>query len=470
MTLPVKQMGMTLAPFDQPLPVLRIQPSLAQGIKTMPDSLVKLPTLPATTGIQERWLQLMMDPQLDMLGMQALMDRYGHQAMAGMSMNHGAMGGGDMKGMDHGNMKGMEKGGMQGMDHGNMKGMDHGSMAGMDHGGAQGKAKPFDFSHGNMINGKAFDMTKPMFAAKRGQYEKWTISGEGDMMLHPFHIHGTQFRILSENGKPPAASQRLEGHGARRRVAQRSAGALRPSGQQRTCVHGPLPPAGARRYRHDDGLHRRRMIAARRSGGGALASPPAKGYAKLCAFLPATDLNTMKHTVDVMISEQEVKTRIAELGRQITEHYRDSGSDMVLVGLLRGSFMFMADLCRAIDVPHEVDFMTASSYGSGMSTTRDVKILKDLDEDIRGKDVLIVEDIIDSGNTLNKVREILALRGPKSLAICTLLDKPERREVQVPVEYVGFSIPDEFVVGYGIDYAQRYRHLPYVGKVVLLDE
>ena len=162
-----------------------------------------------------------------------------------------------------------------------------------------------------------------------------------------------------------------------------------------------------------------------------------------------------------MISEQEVKTRIAELGRQITEHYRDSGSDMVLVGLLRGSFMFMADLCRAIDVPHEVDFMTASSYGSGMSTTR---------EDIRGKDVLIVEDIIDSGNTLNKVREILALRGPKSLAICTLLDKPERREVQVPVEYVGFSIPDEFVVGYGIDYAQRYRHLPYVGKVVLLDE
>lgn len=207
-TLPVKQMGMTLAPFDRPLPVLRIQPSLAQGIKTMPDSLVKLPTLPATTGIQERWLQLMMDPQLDMLGMQALMDRYGHQAMAGMSMNHGATGAGDMKGMDHGNMKGMEKGSMQGMDHGDMssmKGMDHGRMAGMDHGGAQGNAKPFDFSHGNMINGKAFDMNKPMFAAKRGQYEKWTISGEGDMMLHPFHIHGTQFRILSENGKPPAA-------------------------------------------------------------------------------------------------------------------------------------------------------------------------------------------------------------------------------------------------------------------------
>ncbi|MEM0673912.1 hypoxanthine phosphoribosyltransferase [Dickeya oryzae] len=174
----------------------------------------------------------------------------------------------------------------------------------------------------------------------------------------------------------------------------------------------------------------------------------------------------MKHTVEVMISELEVKTRVAELGRQISEHYRDSTSDMVLVGLLRGSFVFMADLCRAIDHSHEVDFMTASSYGSGMSSTRDVKILKDLDEDIRGKDVLIVEDIIDSGNTLSKVREILQLRVPKSLAICTLLDKPSRREVPVPVEWVGFSIPDEFVVGYGIDYAQHYRHLPFIGKVI----
>ncbi|MFD1804068.1 hypoxanthine phosphoribosyltransferase [Mixta tenebrionis] len=178
----------------------------------------------------------------------------------------------------------------------------------------------------------------------------------------------------------------------------------------------------------------------------------------------------MKHTVEVMISEAEIRNRIAELGQQITEHYRDSGSDMVLVGLLRGSFMFMADLCRTIDVSHEVDFMTASSYGSGMSSTRDVKILKDLDEDIRGKDVLIVEDIIDSGNTLSRVSEILRLREPKSLAICTLLDKPSRREVEVKVDYVGFSIPDEFVVGYGIDYAQRYRHLPYIGKVVMLEE
>ncbi|OSN04872.1 hypoxanthine phosphoribosyltransferase [Lonsdalea iberica] len=174
----------------------------------------------------------------------------------------------------------------------------------------------------------------------------------------------------------------------------------------------------------------------------------------------------MKHTVDVMISEQDIKARVTELGRQISAHYQNSQSDMVLVGLLRGSFIFMADLCRTLEVSHEVDFMTASSYGNSMNSTRDVKILKDLDEDIRGKDVLIVEDIIDSGNTLSRVREILQLRGPKSLAICTLLDKPSRREVDVPVEWVGFSIEDEFVVGYGIDYAQHYRHLPYIGKVI----
>ena len=178
----------------------------------------------------------------------------------------------------------------------------------------------------------------------------------------------------------------------------------------------------------------------------------------------------MKHTVEVMIPEAEIKARIADLGRQICEHYKDSGSEGVLVGVWRRCLMCMGDRCLKVQVKHKAGFMTASSYGSGMSTTRDVKILKDLDEDIRGKDVLIVEDIIDSGNTLSKVREILSLREPKSLAICTLLDKPDRREVQVPVEFVGFSIPDEFVVGYGIDYAQRYRHLPYVGKVVLLDE
>ncbi|HAS6348106.1 hypoxanthine phosphoribosyltransferase [Vibrio sp. IRLE0018] len=173
----------------------------------------------------------------------------------------------------------------------------------------------------------------------------------------------------------------------------------------------------------------------------------------------------MKHTVEVMISEQTVQERVRELGRQITEHYQGS-EDLVLVGLLRGSFVFMADLARAIELTHQVDFMTASSYGNTMESSRDVRILKDLDDDIKGKDVLIVEDIIDTGNTLNKIKEILSLREPKSIEICTLLDKPSRREVPVPVKWVGFEIPDEFVVGVGIDYAQKYRHLPFIGKVV----
>ncbi|EKF9689712.1 hypoxanthine phosphoribosyltransferase [Vibrio cholerae] len=177
----------------------------------------------------------------------------------------------------------------------------------------------------------------------------------------------------------------------------------------------------------------------------------------------------MKHTVEVMISEQEVAQRIRELGQQITEHYQGS-SDLVLVGLLRGSFVFMADLARQIHLTHQVVFMTASSYGNSMQSSRDVRILKDLDDDIKGKDVLLVEDIIDTGNTLNKVKEILALREPKSICICTLLDKPTRREVDVEVNWVGFEIPDEFVVGVGIDYAQKYRHLPYIGKVVPLAE
>ncbi|CNF16311.1 multicopper oxidase [Yersinia pseudotuberculosis] len=185
-TLPVTQMGMTLAPFDQPLPVLRIQPSLAIGSQVLPESLVVIPELADVTGVQERWFQLMMDPKLDMLGMQALVARYGMKAMAGMKMNHG-----DMGAMDHGNRPDMSQGKMKGMDHGTMNG-----------------APAFNFSHANRINGKAFSMTEPAFDAKQGKYEKWTISGEGDMMLHPFHVHGTQFRILTENGKPPAEHRR----------------------------------------------------------------------------------------------------------------------------------------------------------------------------------------------------------------------------------------------------------------------
>jgi len=176
----------------------------------------------------------------------------------------------------------------------------------------------------------------------------------------------------------------------------------------------------------------------------------------------------MKHKIEVMISEQEIKDRVSQLGQQITEHYQDS-DNLVMVGLLRGSFVFMADLARAIKVNHSVDFMTASSYGNSMESSRDVHILKDLDDNIEGKDVLLVEDIIDTGNTLSKVLQILNLREPNSIQICTLLDKPIRREEEVDVKWVGFEIPDEFVVGVGIDYAQKYRHLPYIGKVISLE-
>lgn len=175
-----------------------------------------------------------------------------------------------------------------------------------------------------------------------------------------------------------------------------------------------------------------------------------------------------KHHLETLISTQEINSRIAELAAEINNHYKKSGSQhLVVVGLLRGSFMFMADLVRLLDLPVEVDFLTASSYGSGTESSRDVKILKDLDGEISGKDVLIVEDIIDTGFTLSKVRDILKLRDPRSVTICTLLDKPSRREVDVAVDWIGFAIPDEFVVGYGIDYAQRYRNLNYIGKVII---
>ncbi|WP_107852031.1 hypoxanthine phosphoribosyltransferase [Oceanimonas marisflavi] len=176
----------------------------------------------------------------------------------------------------------------------------------------------------------------------------------------------------------------------------------------------------------------------------------------------------MKHRVDVLIGTEEVNARTQALGEQINTHYQGV-DEVVMVGLLRGSCIFMSDLCRQLTMPVRLDFMTASSYGNSMDSNRDVRILKDLDDEIHGKHVLIVEDIIDTGYTLSKVKEILTLRNPASLTICTLLDKPERREVQVPVDWVGFTIPDEFVVGYGIDYAQLYRNLPYIGKVVPLE-
>ncbi|WP_341502000.1 hypoxanthine phosphoribosyltransferase [Gallaecimonas sp. GXIMD4217] len=177
----------------------------------------------------------------------------------------------------------------------------------------------------------------------------------------------------------------------------------------------------------------------------------------------------MKHRVETLISEADIKARVAELAREIEQSYQP-GDDVVLVGLLRGSVVFLADLARAMSMPVQFDFMTVSSYGNSMESSRDVKIKKDLDDDIGGRHVVIVEDIIDTGNTLSKVVEILKTREPASIKLCTLLDKPERREVEVDVDFIGFTIPDEFVVGYGIDWAQNYRHLPYVGIVVSLED
>ncbi len=164
-----------------------------------------------------------------------------------------------------------------------------------------------------------------------------------------------------------------------------------------------------------------------------------------------------------LISKQELEGKVRELGKQITNDYE--GEEVTLVGLLRGSIVFLADLCREIDLEVKIDFMNVSSYGNGMESSRDVKILKDLDDSIKGKNVIIVEDIIDTGYTLDLVISMLKERQPKSLKIATLLDKPARREINMDIDYVGFVIPDVFIVGYGIDYSQKYRNLNYIGIV-----
>ena len=169
----------------------------------------------------------------------------------------------------------------------------------------------------------------------------------------------------------------------------------------------------------------------------------------------------------VMISTEEIQEKVKELGQKIDAHYASSDKELVLIGLLRGSVIFMADLCRAISKGHELDFMTVSSYGGGTSSSRDVKILKDLDGEIRGKDVLVVEDIIDSGNTLSKVVEMLKTRNPNSIELCTLVSKPSRREIDLEVKFLGFEVEDRFIVGYGLDFDQKYRHLPFIGEIGL---
>jgi len=164
------------------------------------------------------------------------------------------------------------------------------------------------------------------------------------------------------------------------------------------------------------------------------------------------------------ISAEEIALTVARLGREINDYYsKKPDLNLLVIGLLRGSFVFMADLIRQIELPLTVDFMTVSSYGNGINSTGNVKDVMDLDEPVEGKDVLMVEDIIDTGNTFNKVLGLIRYRKPRSLKICTFLSKPSRRQVEVPIDFCGMEIPDEFVCGYGLDYAQKYRNLPYIG-------
>jgi len=173
----------------------------------------------------------------------------------------------------------------------------------------------------------------------------------------------------------------------------------------------------------------------------------------------------MSEKIRVLLSEEDVDKRIKELGDQISKDYE--GKNVHLICILKGGVFFMCELAKRITVPVSMDFMAVSSYGGGTASSGIVKIVKDLDEAIEGKDVIIVEDIIDSGRTLSHLIELLGQRKPNSIRLCTLLDKPDRRVVDVEVQYVGYSIPDEFVVGYGLDYDQKYRNLPYIGVVEL---
>ena len=171
-----------------------------------------------------------------------------------------------------------------------------------------------------------------------------------------------------------------------------------------------------------------------------------------------------RYVIDKMISAKEIAARIEALCDEICREFADTDK-LVVVGLLRGSFVFIADLVRELDLPIEVDFLEASSYGDGMESSREVRILKDLRGAIEGRDVLLVEDIVDTGHTLHHVTALLQSRNPARLRTIALLDKPTRREVDMKADWTGFEIPDEFVVGYGIDYAQRNRNLPFIGKV-----
>jgi len=170
----------------------------------------------------------------------------------------------------------------------------------------------------------------------------------------------------------------------------------------------------------------------------------------------------MKDDIEkIYFSKEDLANKVAELGRKISEDY--AGQEIFAVGILKGAVVFFSDLVRAINVPVQLDFMIASSYGDGTASSGTVKILKDLDYDIEGKNVIIIEDIIDSGTTMNYLLKYFKGRNPASVKLCALMSKPSRRKVEVPIDYCGYEVPDEFLVGYGLDYAEKYRNLPYIG-------
>lgn len=183
------------------------------------------------------------------------------------------------------------------------------------------------------------------------------------------------------------------------------------------------------------------------------AGPRTKTYRRECFM--TNDI------AEILITREQLQQKVEELGKMISQEYRDK--NLMIISVLKGGVMFTTDLIKEITVPLEIDFMAISSYGHSTSTSGVVRILKDLETDIEGKDILIVEDIIDSGLTLEYLKELLLSRGPQSVKICTILNKPARRKVDVQVDYKGFDIPDEFVVGYGLDYVEKYRNLPFVG-------
>lgn len=166
---------------------------------------------------------------------------------------------------------------------------------------------------------------------------------------------------------------------------------------------------------------------------------------------------------EILVTTDAIQKRVKELGQEITEDYK--GKDLMLVGILKGAVIFMSELAQEIKLPITMDFMAVSSYGDSSQSSGVVRIIKDLDSHIEGKDILIVEDIIDTGLTLDYLTDNLRKRKPNSVRICTLLDKPDRRKIEVPVDYVGFEVPDEFIIGYGIDYAEKYRNLPYISAL-----